>query len=672
MAAWLVIFLAGLPTPEACGSTPVVTGPFRAGAMAAGRDHSVALKADGTAVAWGSNTFYQRDPPSPNTNFIAVTAGELHTLGLKADGSVVGWGRNDEMQLLPASSNTGFVAVAAGALHSVGLREDGTLAAWGGGGSDQTNAPVTNVAFMAIASGREHSLALTTGGVVVAWGNNTYGQSNPPPTNEGFVAVAGGQWHSLALRADGRVEAWGRNDYDQLEVPSNELFVAIAAGYRHSVGLRPDGSVTTWGDTNLLQGAIPPDNSNFVAIAANGYHSLALRADGTMAAWGRDSDGQATVSDPNENFGIRDPVAAPERGSAAGGYPVSVHGYFLAGDVTNVTLVGIPASILSQSATQILVTAGAAPGAGLGDIRVFTSGSGELVASNAFRYLASQTIDFPPIPDQRVTSVVHLAATASSGLPVSFMVVSGPALISGGTNMTFSGEGDVRVVASQEGDDTWGPAVPVTNAFTVGATFLLEVYAGPGGSATPATGPQAEGALVEVTAIPDAYYHFTNWIGDVPAENIFDNPISVLMDGPKSVTAVFAPDTTSGGVPIPWLVGYGITSNFEQAVLDDPDADQVATGDEYIADTDPTNGTSYLTLDLIDVFEQGGGSWHVLAAEVSTGRVYRLEYKLPAVDRPWVPALDYRNVVPVDNILVITNGPAIDPSRQYRLKVRLP
>jgi len=81
-----------------------------------------------------------------------------------------------------------------------------------------------------------------------------------------------------------------------------------------------------------------------------------------------------------------------------------------------------------------------------------------------------QTITFPAIADQAITNVVGLRATASSGLPVSFSVGSGSALITGGTNLSFTGAGIVRIIAAQAGDGIWSAAPNVTNSFTVSVT----------------------------------------------------------------------------------------------------------------------------------------------------------------------------------------------------------
>jgi len=62
-------------------------------ALSAGGYHSLALKADGTIVAWGKNADGEAAPPRGN-NFVALSAGGGHGLALKGDRSIVGWGRN--------------------------------------------------------------------------------------------------------------------------------------------------------------------------------------------------------------------------------------------------------------------------------------------------------------------------------------------------------------------------------------------------------------------------------------------------------------------------------------------------------------------------------------------------------------------------------------------------
>jgi uncharacterized repeat protein (TIGR01451 family) len=82
---------------------------------------------------------------------------------------------------------------------------------------------------------------------------------------------------------------------------------------------------------------------------------------------------------------------------------------------------------------------------------------------------ASQTINFAAIANTASTNTVSLSASASSGLPASFALVSGPAVLNG-SQLTFSGTGQVSVAASQAGNSNFGPATAVTNTFMVQAT----------------------------------------------------------------------------------------------------------------------------------------------------------------------------------------------------------
>lgn len=80
---------------------------------------------------------------------------------------------------------------------------------------------------------------------------------------------------------------------------------------------------------------------------------------------------------------------------------------------------------------------------------------------------ASQTIDFSPIGNQRFADVaVGLEATASSGLAVTFEVVSGPALLDG-AELNFTGLGLVSVQAIQSGDESYSAALPIVQNFYV-------------------------------------------------------------------------------------------------------------------------------------------------------------------------------------------------------------
>jgi alpha-tubulin suppressor-like RCC1 family protein len=272
-------------------------------AIAAGGDHSLGLKHDGSIVAWGFNYYGQCNIPSPNSGFIAISAGYEHSLGLKQDGSIVAWGDNKYGRCNIPSPNSGFIAISAGGGHSLGLKQDGSIVAWGYNYWGQCNIPSPNSGFIAISAGGDHSLGLKQDGSIVAWGYNYLGQCNIPSPNSGFIAISAGGCHSLGLKQDGSIIAWGWNNYGQCNIPSpNSGFIAISAGYWHSLGLKQDGSIVTWGNNSYGQCNIPSPNSGFIAIAAGRFHSLGLKQDGSIVAWGDNGDGQCNIPSPNSGF----------------------------------------------------------------------------------------------------------------------------------------------------------------------------------------------------------------------------------------------------------------------------------------------------------------------------------------------------------------------------------
>ena len=82
--------------------------------IAAGHEHSLAIKEDGTVVAWGSNTSGQCNVPRRLIDVVAIEAGGSHSLALKEDGTVVAWGWNKYHQCDVPSGLKDVVAIAGG------------------------------------------------------------------------------------------------------------------------------------------------------------------------------------------------------------------------------------------------------------------------------------------------------------------------------------------------------------------------------------------------------------------------------------------------------------------------------------------------------------------------------------------------------------------------------
>ena len=282
------------------------------------------------------------------TTVMNIAAGGDHSLFLKSDGSLWAMGANYYGQLGDGTFNStnrpeqivsdGVVAIAAGVVHSLFLKSDGSLWAMGNNFSGQlgdgtfntTNQPeqIVSSGVVAIAGGVYHSLFLKSDGSLWAMGRNlegelgdgTFNNTNRPEqiVSSGIVAIAGGDFHSLFLKSDGSLWGMGFNaggqlgdgtsgDYNYTNRPEQIVsaeVVAIAAGGYHSLFVKSDGSLWAMGYNNRGQigdgtfnysGVTRPEQivtSNVVAIAAGDIHSLFLKSDGSLLATGDNYYGQ--------------------------------------------------------------------------------------------------------------------------------------------------------------------------------------------------------------------------------------------------------------------------------------------------------------------------------------------------------------------------------------------
>jgi len=265
-----------------------------------GARHALALRADGTVIAWGvddpiwdvdsqeyymENDYGQRKVPAGLTGVVQVAAGAFHSLALKSDGTVVGWGGYLD-DTAPPNGLKNVIQIAAGDDFSVALKSDGTVVQWGESAWD---APEQLSGVVQIAAGWSHVLALKSDGTVVAWGSNDYywynseydegliyaGQAKVPDGLAHVVQIVAGPYHSIALKSNGTVIGWGLNQHKQARAPEGlKGVVQIAAGLHHSLALKEDGSVVAWGDSAFA--ALPKELGVVARIIGGSSCSIAL------------------------------------------------------------------------------------------------------------------------------------------------------------------------------------------------------------------------------------------------------------------------------------------------------------------------------------------------------------------------------------------------------------
>ena len=178
--------------------------------------------------------------------------------------------------------------------------------------------------------------------------------------------------------------------------------------------------------------------------------------------------------------------------------------------------------------------------------------AGSYFLSNSSSSGDSQTITFSPIPAQTYPAgPITLDATASSGLPVSYTVLSGPASLSGNI-LTITSVGSVTVQASQAGNQQYTPATPVSQTFTISqASTALALTSGsnPSSLAQPVTftatimpqnGGQASGTVT--------FQEGSTTLGVAPVSgDVATITTSTLAVGNHSISAVYSGDTNFVG-----------------------------------------------------------------------------------------------------------------------------
>jgi|694.fasta_scaffold45513_4 alpha-tubulin suppressor-like RCC1 family protein len=228
--------------------------------ISAGCEFSLGVRQNGTAWAWGrgnsgrlgDNATADRSSPvsvvGGFTDWCQVSAGWCHSLAVRCNGSAWAWGLGTSGQLgdntavaksSPVSVVGGFTdwcGVSAGRCHSLGVRQNGTAWAWGGAAdgklgnntapSDRSS-PVSVVGgftdWCQVSAGENHSLGLRRNGTAWGWGSNCLGRlgdnttvsrSSPVFVVGGFTdwcEVSAGRNHSLAVRQNGTAWGWGVN-----------------------------------------------------------------------------------------------------------------------------------------------------------------------------------------------------------------------------------------------------------------------------------------------------------------------------------------------------------------------------------------------------------------------------------------------------------------------------
>lgn len=124
--------------------------------------------------------------------------------------------------------------------------------------------------------------------------------------------------------------------------------------------------------------------------------------------------------------------------------------------------------------------------------------------------------------------------------------------------------------------------------------YWLHPTAGPNGTLDQPDQWVDSGSNVTINGTASNYYHFAAWSGNTNGCTSTGNQITAWMDRPRAISANFSANMATNNTPHWWLAQYGLPTNDVGALYDDGDG--MPAWQEYVADTDPTNKDSVLSM----------------------------------------------------------------------------
>ncbi|MEI6607395.1 MAG: hypothetical protein WCP35_18950, partial [Verrucomicrobiota bacterium] len=272
---------------------------------------------------------------TPGVKAVAIAAGNEHTMALRADGSIICWGRNVEGQtstsgLSPITASatlpgtiTATVNIPAGPASTVSLTaanaaiipgmmvtggapgtigDGATLASKDADGVTLTlSVPNTNAAALTgvtlvFAAQANNTITLAAANPAIIPGMYVNGPVSTVGTGATVLSKAA---DNVTLTLSTRNAYIGNTDLSAqtLAFSAGIKATAIAAGGDTSYVLKPDATVAAWGDNSNGQTNIPGSLTGVTAIAAGGDHAMALKSNGTVQAWGKIWNGSGYVNE---------------------------------------------------------------------------------------------------------------------------------------------------------------------------------------------------------------------------------------------------------------------------------------------------------------------------------------------------------------------------------------
>ena len=260
--------------------------------------HYVLIRNDGTAICRGSNNAHgERDVPelAQGVTYTQASVGKWHTVLLRSDGHAVAFGDNrwGQCDIPELTQGATYTQISAGGAHTVLLRNDGMAVACGDHSFGQCSFPPSNI-YTQVSCGWLHTVLLHPDGTAIACGENSAGQCNIPvlpgpvlpiqPVESQmlkYTQISAGFEHTVLLRSDGTAMACGDNSYGQCMLDGSATYKQVSAGVKHTVLLCSNGRAVQFGRFRKMM-AIPPLlwHLRYVRVDAGNDQIVLRRSDG--------------------------------------------------------------------------------------------------------------------------------------------------------------------------------------------------------------------------------------------------------------------------------------------------------------------------------------------------------------------------------------------------------
>lgn len=271
--------------------------------IAAGYEHSVALKSDGTVVATGKNEAGECDVSDWNA-IVSIYADEDLTIGVQSSGSLFAAGMNSESicELSKTFNMDEIASLTCANGGIVGVKRDGTVIDLGGlpDGTADIVAGWSNIIEVSISN--THIVGLKSDGTVVATGLNKQGQCDVN-TWQDIIHITTGIGHTVGLRNDGTVISTILNQRGKpiniklegiMDIAASDLIISAIKTDGTAEMMKRDsiiGDYKDWSTPKMI-----PGWDNMVDISCNSNHIIGLKSDGTVVAIGENDYEQCDIA----------------------------------------------------------------------------------------------------------------------------------------------------------------------------------------------------------------------------------------------------------------------------------------------------------------------------------------------------------------------------------------